>query len=213
MKRDLLVKKSLDFIKPADIVIFSGKDLSGIGSEFHTPGRLYIDYINLAIPLAIGIAMSTDKRVFVFVNETELLNNFSIIYQVAASYCRNLFVIILNGNGLIADTNVPNIFNTAVSNLAVFFNIGCATFNLTDDFNKKRFKILKEFFNKSIGPMTAIMIVEKDREIHKAKKINFFNEFCTFIRDASIKTSLYDPFASGNLLFDEDIKEENNEEY
>jgi thiamine pyrophosphate-dependent acetolactate synthase large subunit-like protein len=73
MKRYSVIKNFTNLLKDNDIVIFSGKNMCKEAYQYDKPGYFYIDdTFGLSVSFALGIAMSTDKRVFVFVGEGDL---------------------------------------------------------------------------------------------------------------------------------------------
>lgn len=209
MKRDLVVRKFCEFLTPSDIAIFGSSSISNEVFEFYRPGHFYItDSSSFAVPFALGLAMSTLKRVFVFIGEGDILRNFGIINQIASSKCQNLFVVILNNGCYQSAGGFPNIFNSAISILSVIFNIGCRTFNLTKDFDRKEFKHINHFFDRGQGPMAVLIGVEKSKLSYSdVIPKNNIEEFISFVRDNTIKSALYDPFAEGVVLEESDIRE------
>jgi hypothetical protein len=197
MKRDVMLKKFCSFLTDTDIVIFGSKDLSKEASEVYKPGHLYItDNFSLAASVGLGIAMCTDKRVFVFVGEGELIRDFGIVLQMAASKCQNMFLIIFN-NGVYQNAGgFPSVFNCMVSNSGAFFNLGCRSFNLTRDFERKEYRNTKHFIVRATGPITMILDVDKSKNIYADTKVNNrLEEFKELLRDENKKSSLYNPFA------------------
>jgi hypothetical protein len=82
---------------------------------------------------------------------------------------------------------------------SIIFNLGIKVFDLTSDFEKKRFTGLKSFFDCAQGSMIVLVRVEKSKESILEPKNNL-EEFITFVRDTSIKTALYNPFVEGFIL-------------
>lgn len=202
MKRDLALKKLCECTKPADVVIFGSSSMASEAHEFYKPGHFYIkDYHGLALSVALGIASGTDKRVFVFMGEGDVLRNFGVLNQIAASKQQNIFIIILNNGCYQSAGGFPNIFNNALSMNSLIFNIGCKIFNLTSDLEKKRYTIVRHFFDRGQGPMVVIVRVEKGKE-YNTEAQNNLDEFLTFVRDSSIKSALYNPFVEGLFLSD-----------
>jgi thiamine pyrophosphate-dependent acetolactate synthase large subunit-like protein len=181
-------------------VIFGSSSLSSEACDLHRPGYFYVeDSPGFTLSVALGIAMGTDKRVFVFLGEGDLLRNFGALNQMSAARKQNLFVMILNNGCYQAAGGFPNIFNSVLSITSLVFNIGCRVFDLTSDFEKKRFAAIKYFFGRGQGPMVVLVRVEKSKESTLIPKNNL-EEFITFVRDTSIKTALYNPFAEGFIL-------------
>jgi thiamine pyrophosphate-dependent acetolactate synthase large subunit-like protein len=204
MKRDVMLKKFCSFLTDADIVIFGSNDLSKEASEIYKPGHFYItDNFSLAVSLGLGIAMCTDKRVFVFVGEGDILRDFGIILQMAASKCQNIFLIIFN-NGVYQNAGgFPNIFNKMISQMSVLFSLGCRTFNLTKDFEKKETRDTKHFIARATGPIAMILNTDKSKNVYADIKVkNYMEEFKELLRDKNKKSSLYDPFAVVDIVED-----------
>ena len=197
MKRDVMLKKFCSFLTDADIVVFGSKDLSKEAFEVYKPGHLYItDSFGLAVSVGLGIAMCTDKRVFVFTGEGDILRDFGIILQMAASKCQNIFLIIFN-NGVYQNAGgFPNIFNKMISQMSVLFSLGCRTFNLTQDLEKKETHDTKHFISRATGPLAMVLNIDKSKNIYTDTKVkNNIEEFKELLRDKEKKSSLYNPFA------------------
>lgn len=197
MRRDIVVRKLCEFAKPNDIVLLGSNGISKEVSDLYKPGHFYIeDTYGMALPVAIGIAMGTDKRVFLLIGEGDILRNFSALNQMAFSKKQNLFVFILNNGCYQAAGGFPNIFNNITSIQPVIFSIGCRIFGLSTDFEKKRYNSIQHFIDRGQGPMVCIIKVDSSKVFNTEPKNNL-EEFLTFVRDKSIKTALYNPFAEG----------------
>ena len=59
-----------NILEESDVAILTGREMCKEAYQYDRPGNLYIyDDFGLTVSLATGVAMATDKRVFVFVGE------------------------------------------------------------------------------------------------------------------------------------------------
>jgi len=197
MKRDVMLKKFCSFLTDVDIVIFGSNDLAKEASDIYVPGHLYItDNFGLAASVGLGIAMCTDKRVFVLIGEGDVIRDFGIVLQLAASKCQNMFLIIFN-NGVYQNAGgFPSVFSSMTSISGAFFNLGCRSFNLTKDFEQKEYKNTKHFIVRATGPIVMLLNIDKSKNIYADVEVNNrLEEFKELLRDKEKKSSLYNPFA------------------
>jgi hypothetical protein len=192
MRRDIVIRKLCEFSKPADVMLVGNYVMAQEVWDLYRPGFFFIDdAYGFSLPLGVGTAMGTDKRVFLFLGEGDLLRNFGALNQMAFSKKQNLFVFLLD-NGCTG--NFPNIFNYMPSIVSLVFNVGCRSFDFTDEFNKKNYKELQHLIDRGQGPMICLIRVEKSKSF-TANPVNNLEEFLTFVRDRTIKTALYNPFS------------------
>jgi hypothetical protein len=206
MKRDVMLKKFCSFLTDSDIVVFGSSDLAKEASEYYQPGHLYVlDSFGLAASVGLGLAMCTNRRVFVFTGEGDLLRNFGAVLQISSSKCQNIFLIIFN-NGVYQNAGgFPNIFNAMLSTMATLFNLGCRTFNLTKDFERKEIKETKHFIERVTGPLAMVLDADKSKNIYSEIEVkNNIEDFISFIKDPTKKSALYDPFITAIDLPDAD---------
>ena len=162
MKRYTVVRNLIELIHENDVLVFSGDELCKEAFMSHKDNHFYVqESIGVAIPMALGMAMCTDKRVFVFVGEGELLRDLGVLAQIGASKCRNMFIIILDNGCYQTAGGYPNIFESLLSKKGLIYNANMKVSTFTKHFKDKHFKRLKNRFERLIGPMAILMDVDK----------------------------------------------------
>ena len=166
MKRYTVIKTFIDFLTEQDVFIFSGKEFCKEAYIYNRKGCIYLDEpLNVSLALAIGMAMNTTKRVFVFIGEGELLKNLSLIAQVGVSKCRNLFIVLFDNFEYQSSGGHPNIFDRYTSKMGFIFSMGVTVLNFTIYFERKEFKTMKNLMTSFTGPL--MMIVSLDAGLKK----------------------------------------------
>ena len=197
MKRKTVIKTILSFIKGNDVAIFLGAGLSKEAYKYDRDGNFYIqDNNSNGLAIALGIAMNTDKRVFVFCNDSDLLKNISYMLSIAVSNCKNIFVIILNSGKYQESGGQSTIFDGISAPKSVLFSIGFLVFDYTNYLrNKTSTKELGQLIERNIGPIAIFIKISPGIDNH-IEDIIISNEYLcdrikTFIQNKSIGTSLY----------------------
>lgn len=208
MRRYSVVKDFLlHCVRDNDIAIFSGECLSKEAFLYDRPGNFYIsgDSYGISPSLALGIAMHTDKRVFIVCGDGEFLMEFSSAAQMAASKCKNLFLIVLDNDCYQAAGKQPTIFRELFSVKGMAFNLGFVVYDFTKHFSGKMVKSgLSKVFGTMTGPAFILVRVDKYtkknlREIDYSKE-EMRNKVFNFIMDRESGTSLFVPPPIGNLI-------------
>lgn len=198
MKRYTIVKKFSESFKESDVVIITGEELCKEFYEYDRPGNFYLDKsFGLAISFATGLSMCTDKRVFVFTGEGDLIREFASVPHAAVSKCKNLFITVLN-NGIYENCGaMPNIFNEFSSPHVAFFQFGFTTYNLTDYVKNSKKDQFKNFLDRNIGPMALLIKVSKGLKKNlKNLKIDYekhAHDLLMFVTSFGLDTGLYEP--------------------
>ena len=144
-----------------DIAIYTGSEMCKEAYAYDRPGNFYLkDNFGLAVSLAVGLAMSTTKKVFVFTGEGDFIRELASGIQAAASKCRNLNIIILNNKVYSAAGELPNLFKNMNSTRAMISSFGMFVHDYTDYFNDKTHKQLISFLDEFKGPLTIFIDVE-----------------------------------------------------
>jgi hypothetical protein len=211
MKRYSVIKNFTNLLKDNDIVIFSGKNMCKEAYQYDKPGYFYIDdTFGMSVSFALGVAMSTDKRVFVFVGEGDLLRELAVLGQVAVSKCKNMFVIVLDNGVYQSAGNHPNIFDSFMSKKGFIYNLGCLVHDFTFHFNDKYFVEVQSAVDRIRGPM--IILIDVDKSVKKGTSnyklvpIKQKNKFTKFVQNKELGTELFTPPSFVTTLKDEKIK-------
>lgn len=198
MKRYTVVKHFIDLLDDNDILIFSGDDLCREAHQSYKDNHFYIkDSIGLATSFGLGLAMCTDKRVFIFIGEGELLRELGIIAQIGASKCSNLFLVLLDNACYQSSGNYPNIFENMLSKKGFIYNSNTKVITFTKHFKNKEFKRLKDRFTRLMGPMVILMDVDKGIKKNISNfNINFEaqkNRIFKLVTDVEKETAMFVP--------------------
>ena len=155
------------------------------------------NYPGMSVSFAIGLALSTNKRVFVFVGEGDLLRELSVVGQAAVSACTNLFIIILDNDCYQDAGNLPTMFNSFLSRRGIFFNFGCMVHDFTANIKNRYLVELRAAVERIRGPMVILVSVDKgtkrnlsQSEVLSEDKMSALKEF---VRDESLESALYEP--------------------
>ncbi len=181
-----------ELITNTDVVFCIGSSLCK-ESPMYNEGTLYInnDYIDM-FAVALGVAMSTDKRVIVVAEDAYFLRYFNSILQASVSKCMNLFFIILVTE-LYDYTVKQNTITKAFRSIkGMLFNTGMMTHEYSVYFsNKNSIRTLKNIILNTIGPAVGLVNITSNRIYSKEepKKLDLTN-IISFIRNKELKTSM-----------------------
>lgn len=201
MQRARVIKDFLSCIKHNDVVMFSGEDISKEAYQYDRDGNFYIlDKNNITPSLALGVAMCTDKRVFVFSGDGAFMSDIGSYAQAAVSKCKNIFNIVLDNGCYQAAGGHPTIFREMPAPKGIAFDMGYLTYDFTTSFSR-RISVPKttKMINNLVGP--AFILIKVDKGYKKGinnidiSKIDFKDRISNFIRNREIGSSLYNqPF-------------------
>jgi len=191
------IKIMLSCIKDNDVIIFLGSGLCKEAYEYDRNGNFYIQDNNCnGLSLALGIAMNTNKRVFVFCTDSDLIKNISYMLNIAVSRCKNIFVVVLVSGKYQESGGQVNIFNSISSPKNLLFSMGFLVFDYTFHLKTKNtVKELNQLIERSIGPVVSIIKVSggisdlENCDIPDNKLL--INRIKEFIQNTNIGTSLY----------------------
>ncbi len=197
MTRYMVLKYILKCLKDNDIAIFNGEGLCREAFNFDRPGNLYLtDAFGFSVPFAIGLSMGTNKRIFTFCGEGDILRNLGAAFQMAVSGNKNLILVILNNNCYQDLGGYPNIFSNIQHKHGIFFDMGFLSFNLTKYFiDAYHAKSINDLINGLIGPVSIFIDVDKSKAFPQISisKLDMISRFKTFVKDVDLGTSISDP--------------------
>ena len=198
MKRFSVIKEFSKILSGSDVVIFSGKEMCKEAYQYDRSGYFYIDnYFGVSVSFALGIALCTDRRIFVFVGEGDLLRELAVIGQIAASKCKNIFIVVLDNGGYQHAGNFPNIFDMFLSKKGVFYNMGCLVHDFTTNLKNKHLVEVKAAVERIRGPMVILIEVEfglkRKLDSIKSRPITRIKKLIEFLNNSDMKSSLYTP--------------------
>ena len=211
MKRYIVLKNFIESLKDNDVAIFSGQEMCKEAYQYDRPGNFYIhDLYSVAPAFALGMAMCTDKRIFVFVGEGDLLRELAAASQIAASRCSNIFLVVLDNGTYQSAGNFPNIMESMRSKRGVMLNFGLVVFDFTVFLPKREFKKMRNFMQNLRGPVVLFMDIDKGvnkdlPDIDIAEE-EMKERLTAFIKNKETGTSLYK--ISGPALHVNDVNPE-----
>lgn len=155
MKRYNVVKLFSSYLKSDDLAIFAGSSICKEAYLHDRPGNFYVeDETGVGISLALGMAMCTDKRVFIFCDDYYFLKEIGSSVHVALSKCKNIFLVVLISGEYIHTGNNPTIFNEIPAYKTMLFSVGFITNDYTKHFsNVQRSKEVKNILSNLYGPI------------------------------------------------------------
>jgi len=196
MKRKTAIKTILSCFKDNDIAIFLGAGLCKEAYSYDRDGNFYIDDSDCnGLSIALGIALNTDKRVFVFCNDSDILKNISSMINLAISKCKNLCILILRSGKYQESGGQITIFNSILAPKGVLFNMGFVIYDGTQYLKTKSY--LKEFeqlIERIVGPVVILVGISSgiDDMLNKqVDKVLMVKKIKNFIIDKELGTSLY----------------------
>lgn len=169
MKRYSAVRVFNGALRDGDIGIFIGDGICKESFEYDRPGNLYLSERKNMISLGLGIAMCTDKRVFIFCDDSYLVRNISEAAHISISKCSNIYLVILVSGVYLDVGKQPTIFNSLTAPRAMFFNMGFKVHNYGIHFknNKNPTKNIRAILGRAKGPLVVTLDLD-----HGTKKFN-----------------------------------------
>jgi hypothetical protein len=197
MKRHTTLKKFVPFLKENDVIIVSGPGLIKDIFEFDDQRMFYFERLGLALNFSLGLAMATDKRVFVFCEDGELLRNYDAIAQMGASKCNNIFIVALSCSRYQDSGGQPNIYDSLNAPKGSLFNLGLVVYDFSSYFEiKGMLKELDNIIERARGPMIIMIKVLpgiRKLPLPKFSEKKTMRRLERFVQDKSLGTSLYVP--------------------
>lgn len=195
MKRFTLSRLFLSLLEDNDVVIIVGKGLCEEAFRYDKKNYFYIKKSNgIAPSIAIGIAMNTDKRVFVLCSDSDFLKEMASTTQMAVSGCNNIFYVLFNEGVYSDDGGSPTIFRSIPSVMGMLFDFGFGVSDYSDFFYKKgSMKQLKHTLDRTKGPRVIIIDVGKGYKKFNEltyTEVEFKDRINEFICDVDLGTSL-----------------------
>lgn len=136
MKRLKIIKLFSSYLKDNDLAIFAGGDICREAYLYDRSGNFYFeDEAGIGLSLALGIAMNTNKRVFIFCDDCYLIKNLGASMQLAVSRCKNIILVVLV-SGIYRDHGKnPTIFNSISAYKTMMFGAGFLINDYTKHFS------------------------------------------------------------------------------
>lgn len=196
MTRYRIIKELLKRLDDSDIAIFAGKTLCEEAYVNDRVGNFYIPNTHsIILSFSLGLAMCTDKRVFVFTTDSEFLRDMGSATQMAVSECKNIFYFIFSSGMYRESGKHPNIFKSMAHPQGVLFRMGFVSFVFDSYFrSSERMSELKDVMSTMIGPVSVLLEVDTKKGNNKPldqDNLFFLNRLCEFIKDNN--TAMFEP--------------------
>ena len=199
MKRLKIIKLFSSYLKDNDLAIFAGSFICKEAYLYDRPGNFYFeDETGIGLSLVLGIAMSTDKRVFVFCDDYYFIKDLGASLQLAISRCKNIILVVLVSGVYRDHGKNPTIFNSIPVYKTMMFGAGFITNDYTKHFSTvSSSKGAKSLLKNLYGPIFISIHVGLE-ESKGVGEINLTIEerlerLTTFLATKPISTSVDSP--------------------
>ncbi len=136
------------------------------------------DYLSIAL----GIAIGTEKRVVILCEDNYLLKHLNSICQIGISECTNLYVLTFRTNTYSSTIKHKTLTDAVRSIKGVLFNFGVLVHEYTPYFKDNySIKNLIPIFDKSLGPLVAMIDVDSSRIYNKGVLKTSWNDLKEFL--------------------------------
>lgn len=156
-----------------DIVFCIGKELN-TESKFEAFEGVYsfddvaVDYF----AIALGVAMGSKKRVFLFCEDSYFIRYINTMVQISISDCTNFYVVIFNTGIYFNGLKIPSLSAAIRSVKGTLFNLGVLVHDYSMYFDNVRdVNKLKAILDNSLGPLVSVVDIDDKRLYGKNYKI------------------------------------------
>jgi len=190
------VKEFTKKLSPDDVVIFFGDRLCEEAYVNDRSGNFYYKAPSCDLAaLALGIAMTSIKRVFVVTTDNVFLRFISTAFQMAVSQCKNIYYVLLVSGSYISAGGHPNVFYSSSHPQGLLFRMGFTSF-IFDSYFKSSEKLeeMSNIISTMVGPASIIInVLPRKSTYKKIDKPNsfFINRLKKFLLDD--KTAMFNP--------------------
>ena len=165
MKRFTGVRILTQSMLDCDVGIFIGEGICREAAPYLGEGSylFFPDTDHYLISLALGMAIGTDKRIFLFCEDNYLIRNVSELMQVGIAKPRNFFLVLFTSGEYPGVPDTPNIFASANSRHGTFYELGFLVHDYKNQFKFSRNPItfVRDTWNRVRGPIAVIMATSR----------------------------------------------------
>lgn len=200
MKRFTGVRVLTQALMDSDIGVFIGEELGKEACPYIGEGSylFFSDETEYLLSFVSGMAMCTDKRVFVFCEDQYIVRNLSELMQMAVTKCRNLFLVLFIKGEYSSVPHTPLVFDSVNSKHGVFYNLGFIVHDYKLHFknSKNPISVIRDIWERTRGPVVVLLETGKgskpmsDIVLSGSKDLEKTKEF---IMDESIKAHIFVP--------------------
>lgn len=190
MRRYVAIRNFLECLNDDDLIVCSGEGISREVYEYDKKSYFYVlDSFGMALSLALGMAVSTDKKIFVLVDDADFIAGLSSAVQMTISQCKNIFCVIFNsGYYQNYESNLFSISGNVKTMKVLLYGLGFVFYVFNGHFKtKKSRENVKSILNNVVGPIAILIDVDVGLN-NKLKELDFSKEcikdrICNFIND------------------------------
>ena len=168
MKRYTGVRVLCQAMLDSDVGIFIGEGICREASSYVDKDKVlfFSDYDDYAISLSLGVALGTDKRIFVFCEDNYFARNLSELMQAGISKCRNIFFILFVGGLYNEVSATPVVFDSVNSQHGILYNIGFLVHDYSKFFknSKNPIKEIRDVWSRTKGPLAVLLKTERSNK-------------------------------------------------
>lgn len=210
MKRYTVVRVLTKAMEDGDIGIFIGNSICKEAFAYDRPGNLYVGNYENMISLGLGMAMCTNRRVFIFCDDAYFLRNLSEAAHIAVSKCENLYLVVLVSGNYNDVGKHPTIFKSISSPHGFLFGMGFIVHDYKRHFKnlKSPIKEIKATWRRIRGPLAVVIDVDY---VNKNTYQDYLNEkvsierIMSFVNNEDIPTYKFVPPISFEEAFSKEI--------
>lgn len=186
MTRKKAMNAIMNLLSESDIAFVSGAEICG--ELINKENVMYVEPNIDPVSLALGVAITTHRKVVLVIDDNNLLKFMGSLVQVLASKQKNIYIIVINTGYYLSNIEQTNLFNTVRNFKGLIFNMGILVHDYTIYLeNKSSTNKIARIFKDSIGPLVSIVKVDSNRIYNKDRVeipgIEDFNDFISFIRN------------------------------
>lgn len=192
MRLSSVLKHTLPLFKDNDIILFVGNNIVTEALNYKKDNYFYLKDSCSPAAFATGIAMCTDKRIFVLCSSEIVLQDLAAMTQAAVSGCKNLFFIVLDTGTYDVSNKRTTIFRSIRTHRNLFFGMGFTVYDYNVYYkNIQSIKQIRKSFEYMLGPLVVLLEIDKYKVIEETVFINDIVKFSNFITDNSLGSSLF----------------------
>jgi hypothetical protein len=192
MKRQKVIEAFISLLNPNDVIVFCGEDISKEALTLDN-NNFYYTKGPYGLGVVLGIAMCTNKRVFVVCRDADIISDLTTVAQMAAARLKNLFCIILKDDCYQEIDNHATLTDSLYSIKGLLFNYGFVVHDYSHFFKGRiNKKLLESTIERIAGPMVIIINTTKGvSNIKEDIPIDLDSRISTFILNDEEGTSLF----------------------
>lgn len=192
MRLELMLKHTLSLFKDNDIILFAGTTIINTALPYKKDNYFYMEKAYSPVAFATGIAMCTDKRVFVICSSEVILKDLNAAPQAAVSECKNLIFIVIDSGIYDASDKRSTIFRSMRTVKNVFFGMGFVVYDYNIYYkNVATIKRVKAALKHVLGPLVILLETNKCKFKELKEVKNDIIKFSNTITDNSLGTSVF----------------------